>query len=163
MCWMCDHPDATQSDYQDHLQGVIDESGWAIQAVERDKIRPPWAYTVGLTRFRQPELVITGMPVTQAARILNITAGHLTHAKAPAPGTQVTFAGGPLVEFVQVARPWAHLHVAVGFYGESIRALQLVHADDRGHWPWDPWFRGVRGGQPILGKREPAERRKPVG
>jgi hypothetical protein len=28
-----------------------------------------------------------------------------------------------------------------------------VHADDRGHWPWDVGYRGVRGGQPVLGVR----------
>jgi hypothetical protein len=31
--------------------------------------------------------------------------------------------------------------------------LQLVYADDRGHWPWDTGFRGGRGGQPVLGAR----------
>ena len=35
----------------------------------------------------------------------------------------------------------------------ALRALQVVHADDRGHWPWDLGYRGVRGGQPVLGIR----------
>jgi hypothetical protein len=160
---MCDHPGATDDDYHDHVQGLIDRFGWAVQQVERDKIHPPWAYTVGLTRFGQPELVLTGMPIDRACGVLNGAAAHLAHAQAPAPGTQLALIGGPLVEVVVVARPWAHLYTAVDFYGESIRALQFVHADDRGHWPWDAWYRGVRGGQPILGTREPEERRRRVG
>jgi hypothetical protein len=38
-----------------------------------------------------------------------------------------------------------------------------VHADKRGRWPWDHGYQGVRGGQPVLGAREPAERRRRVG
>jgi hypothetical protein len=49
--------------------------------------------------------------------------------------------------------PTAHLVIATEFYGPGIRALQLVHADDRGHWPWQVGYRGVRGGQPVLGAR----------
>jgi len=41
----------------------------------------------------------------------------------------------------------------------GLRALQVVHADDRGHWPWETGYRGVRGGQPVLGTRAPARRR----
>jgi hypothetical protein len=81
----------------------------------------------------------------------------------PAPGTQVALLDGPLVEVIKVAAPWAHLNVAVEFYGSRIRALQLVHADKRECWPWDGQYQGVRGGQPVLGAREPPERRIRVG
>jgi hypothetical protein len=163
MCWTCDHPGATDRDYHDYMRNLIDNFGWAVQQVESDEIHPPWAYTVGLTEFGQPELVITGIAVDRACRVLNGAAAHLTHGEPPAPGTQMVLIGGPLVEVVRVAQPWAHLYVAVDFYGESIRALQLVHADDHGCWPWDTRYRGLGGGQPILGTREPAERRKRVG
>ncbi len=63
----------------------------------------------------------------------------------------------------EVAAPWAHLNLAVEFYGTRIRGLQLVHADKRGRWPWDGAYQGVRGGQPGLGPREPPERRRQVG
>ena len=69
---------------------------------------------------------------------------------------------GPLVEVVRVATPWAHLTMAVEFYGRRIRGLQLVHADKRGRWPWDRACQGVRGGQPVLGPREPPDRRRRV-
>jgi hypothetical protein len=162
MCWICDHPGATDGDYHDHLRRLIDRFGWAVQGVEREGLHPPWAYTVGLTRYRKPELVVTGMGLGRAAGVLNGVAAHLVHADPPEPGTQVVLTDGPLVEIVRVTVPWAHLKLAVEFYGRRIRALQLAHADKRGCWPWDSQYRGVRGGQPILGTREPPERRKRI-
>ncbi len=158
MCWICAHPGATERDYQNYMRQLINLHGWAVQGIERDGIHPPWAYTVGLTPYRQPELVITGMGLTRATKVLNDVAAHLVHADAPEPGTQAALLDGPLVEIVKVDAPWAHLNLAVEFYGNRISGLQLVHADKRGHWPWDSQYRGVRGGQPVLGTRELPER-----
>jgi Domain of unknown function (DUF4262) len=159
MCWECDHPGATRDDYLDYVSGIIAEQGWAVQGVERDRIHPPWAYTVGLTAHGEPELVVTGLPVRRAAGLLNDVAVHVLHAAAPRPGEQIAMRGGPLIEIVKVSVPSAHLVTAVDVYGPRLRALQVVHADDRGHWPWDTGYRGVRGGQPVLGSRAPARRR----
>lgn len=153
MCWQCDHPDSTPADYLAHMRELIDCHGWAVQGVERDRVRPPWAYTVGLTPAGRPELVVTGLPIGRATQLLNDVAAHVLHAAAPRPGEQVPLRDGPLIEIVEVAEPAAHLLLAAQFYGAGIRALQLVHADDRGHWPWEVGFRGVRGGQPVLGMR----------
>ena len=152
MCWACDHPGATRADYLDHVRTVIARYGWAVQDVERDRVHPPWAYTVGLTTFGQPELVATGLSPRRAADLLNGVAEHLLHAAAPRPGEQVKLVDGPLIQIVEVAEPTAHLTIAVDLFGPHIRALQVVHADDRGHWPWEPGYRGAQGGQPVLGK-----------
>jgi hypothetical protein len=61
--------------------------------------------------------------------------------------------GGPVVEIVRVTEPSVHLAVAAALNGPQFAALQLVYADDRGHWPWESGFRGGRGGQPVLGVR----------
>jgi hypothetical protein len=75
------------------------------------------------------------------------------------------------VERDGVHPPWAytvgltpHLRpeLVVTGTGRRIRGLQLVHADKHGHWPWDQAYQGVRGGQPVLGPREPLERRRRV-
>lgn len=153
MCWECDHPGGTRLDYLDHLRDMIGGHGWAVQGVERDRIHPPWAYTVGLTPRGRPELVVTGLPVSRASRLLNDVAAHVLHAAAPAAGEQIALQGGPVIEIVEVAEPAAHLQVAIELYGPGVRALQVVHADDRGHWPWELRYRGVRGGQPVLGRR----------
>ncbi len=156
MCWSCDHPGTTQLDYLDHLRRLITRSGWAVQGVERDHIHPPWAYTVGLTPRGHPELVVTGRQLGKAAELLNHVAAHVLHDSALTPGEQLPMIGGPLVEIVELPQPDAHLESAVALYGPRIRALQLVCADDRGHWPWDRGYRGGRGGQPVLGPRAPA-------
>ncbi len=158
MCWQCDHPGGTWLEYLEHVRGLITDHGWAVQGVERDRARPPWAYTVGLTAHGRPELVVTGLPLDRAAGLLNDVASHVLHAGPPRPGEQIPLRGGPVIEFVEVTVPNAHLRVAVELYGPGIRALQLAHADDRGHWPWDAGFRGMRGGQPVLGMRATADR-----
>jgi hypothetical protein len=150
---MCDHPNATRQDYLNPLRSIIADVGWAVQAVEGGRTRAPYAYTVGLAARGKPELVVTGMAAYRAVKLLNEVA-ILLHATVPEPGEQVPLIGGPLIEFVEVERPSVHLGVACEFYGAGIRALQIVHADDRGHWPWEMGYRGGRGGQPVLGNRE---------
>jgi Domain of unknown function (DUF4262) len=161
MCWECDHaaahpdadPGSTRLAYHDHLRSMIAMFGWAGHGIERSGDHPPWAHTVGLSPHGRPELVVTGMPIGQAACLLNDVASHVLHASAPRPGEQIPLRGGPVIEIVKVAEPTAHLNVAIEFYGPRVRGLQLVHADDHGHWPWDVGYRGIRGGQPVLGRR----------
>lgn len=153
MCWQCDHPGATWQDYLEHVRGILDKHCWLVQGVQRDRHRPQYAYTVGLTGHDLPELVLTGMRFPRAVQLLDGVAAHLLHAGAPAPGEVLPLAAGPVVEIVQVAEPAVHLLVAAACYGAGVRALQLAYADGRGHWPWERGFRGGRGGQPVLGAR----------
>jgi hypothetical protein len=144
----------TYQDYLDHMRALMVRHGWAVQQVEGDRIHPPYAYTLGLTDCGLPELVITGMALSRAARLLNRVAEHTIHAEPPAAGEQIPLVGGPLVEIVELPHPDAHLDTAVALFGRTLRALQLVWADDRGRWPWERGFRGGRGGQPVLGPRQ---------
>lgn len=157
MCWLCDHPDATHFDYLEHIRDIIACCCFAVQGVEGDRRHAPWAYTVGLTAHGKPELVVTGLSMARSARLLNDVATHVLHADPPLPGEVVPLRGGPVIEIVEVAEPTVHLVIAVEIFGPEIRALQLVHADDRGHWPWELGFRGGRGGQPVLGMRAPRQ------
>jgi hypothetical protein len=151
MCWMCDHPRATRRDYLEHVRDLIACHGWAVQGISRDGLHPPWAYTMGLTEAGRPELVVTGMAVGRATELLNDVASHVLHAGvALTPGNRIPLIGGPTIEIVEVSEATARLVTAIDIYGSGIRALQLVHADDRGHWPWDV---GYRGRQAVLGVR----------
>lgn len=156
MCWVCDHPNASRQDRLDYLRGMLDEHCWVVIGVSRERYRPAFSYTVGLTDHGKPEIVVTGLPQQRAADLLNDVAAHLVHADPPAPGERIPLSGGPLIEIVRVATPSAHLNVAAELCGPQLTALQLVYADDRGHWPWDRGFRGGRGGQPVLGARAAA-------
>lgn len=85
--------------------------------------------------------------------VLNGFAAHLMHAPEPVPGIRQHILDDLSVEFVALTEPSAHLYMAVAMYGPSVRAVQLVHPDDRGHWPWHRGHRGGSGGQPVLGRR----------
>jgi hypothetical protein len=151
MCWLCDHPRATRSDYLDHMLDLIVKYGWAVQCVSGDGLHPPLAYTVGLTEFGRPELVVTGMSVRRAEDLLNEVAEHLLHADvALTPGERIPLVGGPTIEVVEISERTERLVNAVAIYGPGIRALQLAYADDRGRWPWEA---GYRGRQTVLGAR----------
>ena len=156
MCWQCDHPGATWQDYLEHLRELLEQHCWIVQGVQRERHRPPYAYTVGLTAHGRPELVVTGLPYDRAVDLLNGVAEHVRHADAPRAGEVIPLRDGPVIEIVRVAEPSVHLSVAAAINGPGFAALQLVYADDRGHWPWDVGFRGGRGGQPVLGAREAA-------
>ena len=159
MCWECDHPESSHQDFLDHMQGLIDRVGWAVVGIEADRIHPAWAYTIGLTPRGRPELVVTGLPLLRATWLLNTVAPYVLETAVPLPGEEVLVEGGLLMEVVGVTEPAAHLVAAVELYGLQLRALQLVYADDRGHWPWDAGFRGHHGGQPVLGVRAAAPTR----
>jgi hypothetical protein len=156
VCWQCDHPEAAWSDYLEHLRELLRQHCWIVQGVQRERRRPPYAYTVGLAGHGLPELVVTGMPYDRAVDLLNNVAEHVLHADAPRPGEVVSLRGGPVIEVVRVAEPGVHLAVAAALDEPRFTALQLVYADDWGRWPWDTGFRGGDGGQPVLGSRAAA-------
>jgi hypothetical protein len=158
VCWLCDNPDRTKGDALRGIAELVRTHGWAIQYVEGDRWRPPWAYTVGLTACGLPELLVTGLSSKRVASYLNGLGNHLLHAEPPVPGDRLELRGTPMLEVVRVAEPSVHLLVAATFFGPDITALQLVWSDDRGGWPWDRGFRSGRWPQPVLGPRarEPA-------
>jgi hypothetical protein len=152
MCWQCDHPDKTLADYLDVLRSTIREHGWVIQAVEDD--RAPYSYTVGLRQRGLPELLMTGLAPKRAARLLNHAAMHSLLAGVPAPGTRCRLLDGLPIEVVEVDHPDAHMGIAIAINrGRPLRARQLVWADSRHRWPWEPRFDNGMRRQPVLGRR----------
>ena len=164
MGWANNLPGSTRVDDDlGHVRALIAEHGWATVTIERERFRPPLAYTVGLTQRGTPELVVAGLSACDATRLLNDVASHVLPAAAVRPGDQIPLRSdpvivGPAIEVVEIAHPAANLAVAARLYGAALRALQLVYADDRGHWPWDPGYRGFRGDQPVFGVRAGGQR-----
>ena len=95
MCPMCNDPTLTQADVHAALARVIEETGWAIQSVTGGRLYAPLAYTVGLTDFDLPELVVTGLRPDRARALLNEVAEHSLHAQPPRPGDRVQSAAVP--------------------------------------------------------------------
>lgn len=144
MCWQCDNPHATLDDYLATLRPIIASHGWAVQFVEGEK--RPFAYTIGLHHKGLPELLITGLPASTSARLLNSTLQ---------PAFHIDFQNEFLLEVVEVDHPDVHLKFAAKICGPSIRAFQLVWTDERRHWPWDPGWSHGRRRQPVFGVRAP--------
>ena len=153
MCWVCDHPESTKAARLAYVKGLLEEHPWVVIGVERDGGRPPYSYTVGLTEFGRPELLITGLSKERAAKVLITVADTVLDAEALTVGTRIQLPGKRPGEVVRVAEPSVHLPVATDLYGDQAAALQLVYADIRGRWPWDKNFRNGRAGQPVLGPR----------
>jgi len=151
MCWQCDHPDLGLEDYFHEVRETIRKRGWMVQYVESD--RTPFAYTIGLHDWGQPELLMTAVSPQRAARLLNTMAGEAVAGTALTPGHRLKVPSGPRIEIVEMSLPDAHLKFAVAFGGPDIRALQLVWADGRGRWPWSAEFCDGRRKQPVLGVR----------
>lgn len=152
MCWKCANPEATEADYLNLIRRKIATHGWFIQYVTKDRLRPSFAYTVGLTPTGHPELLVTGLSARRSAHFLNWIADKLAlGAEAYAAGQVHVWPDQVAAEVVDVAEPTVHLVMATAIYGPHVRAVQLVYTDDRGRWPWQV---GFRGDQPVLGTSE---------
>jgi hypothetical protein len=130
MSWECDNHGGSRRDYLDHIESINAEYGRVVQAVERDRIH---GRTYAARAAEEP--VVTGMRMERARDLLNGVACHVSHDTAPVHDEQIPFRGGPLVEIVELRELAAHLHTATDLYRPTVRALQLVHTDDPGHWP----------------------------
>lgn len=157
MCWKCDHPGGTTEEYLAELRQTMLERGWAVQYVESDRM--PFAYTIGLTRYGLPELLVTGVAPRRAARMLNTLGRRAVSGERPVPGMQIALPAGALVEMVEVEHPDVYLIFAGAMFGDEVTALQVVWVDSRGRWPWAANFDDGRGTQAVLGARAAPNRR----
>ena len=154
MCQLCNLPDLTPEEYDNHVRALVDQHRFAVQSVGGSRCHAEFSYTVGLTAHGLPELVVTGVRVTDAARLLRHWGDYLLDTSLVLPGE--TLESGPwLMEAVEVEQPQEHLFTAVRIYGEQVRGLQLAWADARGLWPWESGHRVRCAGQPLLGRRAP--------
>lgn len=154
MCVLCDDPDLTVEDLLEDIRGRVARNRFAAVSVEGSRCTAEFTYTVGLTEHGLPELIVTGQRSETAHHLVAAWGDYLLDENLVLPGESLHC--GPFVlEAVEVDEPHDTLVVAHRFYGDQVRALQLVWADSRGRWPWDPGFRARSAGQPLLGARGP--------
>ena len=153
MCGRCENP--SDSEAEEDIDGFgecVREHGWVIKYVE--DARHPYAYTVGLTQFGLPELLVTGLTTERALVLLDHFGQQTIADGAPQPGQRLDFLGLSQIEAVDVDHPDAHLDLAVRLFGPKLRAVQLVWTDMQGRWPWSNRFDFEDGfSQPVLGIR----------
>lgn len=138
----------------------IKEYGWAVQHVMADPegTVPPFTYTVGLTGFGLPEVIMFAMPPDAAHTLLNRMAAEATFAGlALASGTVLTdwLSGGYELTLVDVKDPTEHLTMACYVYEREdrpVRAVQAVWQDKEHRYPWEDGFDpGIDVKVPLLG------------
>jgi hypothetical protein len=146
-------------DFFDEQSEIIEKFGWAVVHVVPTEDDPPdtvpFAYTVGLTGYGFPELVIAGLPPETGHVLLNEMAGrvcdeglglrHGHHIRGLLDGQEVRVVAG---EISEVLFPGA----ALMRYGDGrVRLLQLAWPDAGDRFPWQSGYDAVTYPQPTIG------------
>ncbi len=172
--------DPEQAAYMSWVAATVGEHGWAISGRHADEQAPPWAYSVGLWLSCQaPELVVCGLPVEQAASVINAIGARVADGEQFGAGDVIELAaagalvpaqrGGPRgvtgagvlgrehslpLTFRPVDVTWRAttglLAISDTFYG-MVRPpyLQVVWTDSEGRFPWDARI------EPAFGQLQP--------
>jgi len=108
---------------------TIRRHGWALQAVLGDETGPPFVYTVGLTGFDHPELIVFALGQATAARLLNRLGEYVRLGGRLGPGDTVGLPSG-VVSVLEFPDPGSWLLGADRVYrlpgGASVEALLIV-------------------------------------
>ncbi len=123
----------------------IEEVGWAVCTEPGDGFEPPYAYTVGLTRYHgHPEVIVSGVDACGGMEYLDGIGARVRAGEQFRWGDTVTLGQGHGV-LLPVDQP-ERLTQAQATYappqGPPVPALQLVVSDDAGRMPWEQGWRG---------------------
>lgn len=144
--------DARIEGYLAEVQALIAEHGWAVQAVtaEDSETAVAFQYTVGLTAYGHPEIIVYGLAPEVGGPILNALGGRVRRGDRLAPGDRPSeVIGGSYEPELVAVDETDDLIVARAVFGE-LSALQLVLPDPEHRMPWDEGFRMQ---VPLRGRR----------
>ena len=135
------------------LLGLIEEHGWAVRNVMAGTAAEEvcFSYTIGLSAFGHPEVIILGMPYESAQDFLNLIGDEVRGGSRYEHGTvtgEFTDDDAPVV-FIQ-AEDTDRLTAVEDVYGR-VNALQMIWPDSAGRLPWQEGYRNSLGAQPLLG------------
>lgn len=148
--------------YLAQVEAVVQEKGWAIQAVYSTlgDEAASYAYTIGLiARGGEAEVLISGLPVRLASDLLNEIAVNVTE-NSGIPPAQWDVSGGK-GEYIMVpvwftrATEEISVNVACRFYKvASVPVVQYVWPAANGAYPWNSnWPTHIH--QPVGGIGRP--------
>lgn len=161
MCLRCQG--MSLREYHRHLTKLIKQHGWACQSVSSSagELGPNWVYTIGIEAFGQPELIIVGMPDSEAATILNDVCQSASTGDSPWPrpgdiffhscGERQRIAVLKVDDDIVTAGEWFNMAIYRRPTGTNgFEAIQLVWSDEYGQLPTvttteqpllgDPWW-----------------------
>jgi hypothetical protein len=141
--------------YMSWVAATVGEHGWAISGRHGDAAAPPWAYSVGMWLSCQvPELVLCGLPVENAASIINAIGARAADGEDFGPDDVLEGICPAPLAFRPVEPGWRAadglLAFSDSFYG-MVRPpyLQVVWSDRNGRFPWEAGF------QPAFNRMQP--------
>jgi hypothetical protein len=146
--------DLDHAAYMQWVAATVDEHGWAISGRYASERVPAWAYSVGMWLSCQaPELVICGLPVQNAASLINAIGVRIADGEQFAPGDELEDVCPAQLAFRPIDPSWREtglLEISDEFYG-MVRPpyLQVVWSDKQGRFPWDARF------QPAFDRLQP--------
>jgi hypothetical protein len=127
--------------YLQRLREVVLEHGWAVQAVLGGSGDPPFAYTVGLTRYDgHPELVMYGLHPDLAHGLLNDLGARIRGGARLREGQRISdLIASYDVTLVEVDSDDAGMTLANTLYATDrpMPALMVVWPDPAGRFPWE--------------------------
>lgn len=125
----------------------VREYGWHVVGIPDDDEGPGFAFTVGVyLRTLQPEILMMGVPIEPAHRVLNAIAEHLMTGEVIVPEERYTgFVDGREVIFRPIHQSQFHeyLGCANWFYrplGSAFPAFQCIWPDLQGRFPHEDDF-----------------------
>jgi hypothetical protein len=135
----------------DDLRTKIDTFGWAVRNVSDTDPAKCLSYTVGLTAYGHPEVMMTGLPPEVGHAFLNIVGEIVVreNGRFTAGETTTELADGPAMPMIAVADT-SDLTAVKAIYGD-VHAIQIVWTDSRGRLPWEPGYANPHGSQRLLG------------
>jgi hypothetical protein len=115
------------------MRETIRRCGWALQAVLGDEEGPPFVYTVGLSGFGHPELVLFATAQATAARVLNDLGERVRAGRVLGAGETVALRNGR-VHLLSFPDSAARLFAADELYrapgGPPVPALLVIPEDE---------------------------------
>ena len=149
-------PDPGQVDHLNWVAATVGEYGWAVSGSRADRKAPPWAYSIGMWLTCQvPELILCGLPVQDAASIINAIGARAADGVEITPETVLDDVCPTPIAFRPVDLSWRKtrlMTVSDSFYGMvRVPYLQVVWSDGASRFPWEGGFpRGFERLQPML-------------
>lgn len=128
----------SRNEYLRQCLQTIETHGCFVQYVEGEKTELPFAYSIGLTRQQQPEIILIGRFEPQIMHKLIMSAVMSGETFTDWSVSRRVITKYPVM-FREVKPLCAakKVHIAIHLYQE-IRLVQMFMPDNSGRFPWQP-------------------------
>jgi hypothetical protein len=135
---MSEMGDARMSNYLGRTKRIIEDHGWAVQAVFPLTEDDEWLiYSVGLAARGLPEFAVVGLPQDIGHSVINRIAEWAIQNGVPPLGEEWgTEEFDVSIPLFLIPRSDLEVNVA-RFFEPEAAVVQILWPDQNGRWPWD--------------------------